>query len=58
MTMLIFVITGKLFDRRVFFVVFGIVYTAVSYPWKIFAYDSAIRTYTKILSKDEIVPAY
>ena len=53
-TLLTFVIGGGLLVERAFFVVFGMVYTAAYYPWRVFACDASTRTYTGMLSRDEI----
>lgn len=53
-TLLLFVATGGLLDRRLFFVVFGMVYTAVYYPWRVFACDASTRAYTRMLSRAEV----
>jgi hypothetical protein len=53
-SLLVFVIGGGLLVQRAFFVVFGMVYTAAYYPWRVFARDASTRTYTGMLSRGEI----
>lgn len=53
-TLLTFIVGGGLLVDRAFFVVFGMVHTAVYYPWRVFACDASTRTYTGMLSKGEI----
>ncbi|MCB7130475.1 MAG: O-antigen ligase family protein, partial [Candidatus Brocadiales bacterium] len=53
-SLLVFVVGGGLLLQRAFFVVFGMVYLAAYYPWRVFAYDASTRTYTGMLSKGEI----
>jgi hypothetical protein len=57
-TLLTFVAGGELLDGRTFFVVFGMVYVAAYYPWKVFACDASRRTYTGMLNKREVRRAW
>jgi hypothetical protein len=53
-TLVTFVAGGGLLSGRAFLVVFGMLYTAAYYPWRVFACDASTRTYTGMLSKSEI----
>jgi len=53
-TSLLFIFTGGLLDRRVFFVVFGMMFTVVNYPWRVFTCNTSTRSNARTLGKAEV----
>jgi O-antigen ligase len=53
-TLLVFVAAGNMFEQRGFFVVLGVVFTVVRYPWKVLAWDGSTGTYAEALSDGEV----